>query len=257
LNSAARDAPHVLGARRAAWIFLVFVAVQLAIGFLVAFFAAVIYGALRWSAQHNAGAEAARLATIPAAILGMVIAACVVAFMAGPGRAGETRREAFAAIGWRVAPAPQLARGALAGGLLAISFLTLTALFFPPPGPETWGPMMRALSSGGVPFYLWSFLALAIAPVAEEFVFRGVLFDGFSQSWGAFPAAIAVTALFLSTHLSEAWSYPPALVSIATLGILTLVARVRTHSLMPGMALHFTYNLGIVLATFAQGRALS
>jgi hypothetical protein len=62
---------------------------------------------------------------------------------------------------------------------------------------------------------------------------------------------VATTVLFAALHGSEIGSYLPGWVVISALGALTLRARVVTGSLVPAIALHTGYNLGLVLVAYA------
>lgn len=88
----------------------------------------------------------------------------------------------------------------------------------------------------------------AIAPMAEEFFFRGFLFGTLrnipvrvaGRDGGPWVAAIITGLLFGGAHLGSA----PAvyLVPLAFLGFVLCIMRWRTHSLYPCMALHSANN---------------
>ena len=65
-------------------------------------------------------------------------------------------------------------------------------------------------------------------------------------------AAVVTTVAFTAFHATEIRGYWPAWIAIGFVGALTLRARVRSGSLVPGAVLHATYNLGLVLLTYAQ-----
>jgi membrane protease YdiL (CAAX protease family) len=90
-----------------------------------------------------------------------------------------------------------------------------------------------------------------VAPPVEEFVFRGVLFAGFRRSWKTGAAGALVTLLFIAAHFTEVAGYGPAVIAVALVGAATLVARIATDSLAPAIALHASYNLGLVVALYA------
>jgi membrane protease YdiL (CAAX protease family) len=109
---------------------------------------------------------------------------------------------------------------------------------------------VEAVNSGGWPRHLWAVLALLVAPPVEEFLFRGVLFAGFVRSWSMASSGALVTLLFPAAHATEARGYAPAIVSIAAVGTLTLLARIHTDSLAPGVALHAAYNLVLAASLY-------
>ena len=131
---------------------------------------------------------------------------------------------------------------AIVGLALGAFFVGVVVHLFPLPPEVRSGPVTQAATEGGWKLYVWVVLAIFIGPPIEEFVFRGVLWTGFSRSWGTIPAAIVVTALFVAMHLLESGRYPPALVAIATTGVACLVARAATGSLAAPIALHMAYN---------------
>ncbi len=154
-------------------------------------------------------------------------------------------------LGWTRCTCSSFTLGMLAGGVLGLIYL-LVALFLVPPDPTTsLGPLTQIANRPGIPRLAWMFLALVVAPPLEEFLFRGVLFAGFSRSFGLTAASILVTALFTLLHLPETIHYWPAAVAITLVGLFALILRIRAQSLGPAVALHFAYNLVIVLAVFA------
>jgi membrane protease YdiL (CAAX protease family) len=83
-------------------------------------------------------------------------------------------------------------------------------------------------------------LALIAAPVFEEFIFRGLIFNGLQRSFGLWPAALASAALFACLH-------PPiAMLPVFGLGIATALSYARTSSLLAPMLAHATYNSCVI-----------
>jgi membrane protease YdiL (CAAX protease family) len=90
------------------------------------------------------------------------------------------------------------------------------------------------------------------SPPVEEFVFREMLFAGFSRSWGVWAASILVTVLFVSIHLPETVHYIPAVLVQVLFSFAALVARITTRSLLPSVVLHAAYNLGVVTILYVS-----
>jgi membrane protease YdiL (CAAX protease family) len=245
--------PPPFGAKRGLRILMVFLGVQILV--------AVVIGV--WAAMHNLrkggpaspdGIKIDPLVTLGAAFGGTLLAGLAVlrsvrrAF-ALPG--GDAVR---AAVGWRTAPRRDCFRAAFAGLGLVVAFVVMGAML--PVRPTDLGPLARAASAGGGARFFWAALAIGVAPPVEELVFRGALYAGLARSWGPSWAALATTAIFVALHATEVGAYWPAWMAIATLGALALRARLVTGSLLPAIALHATYNLGLVLMVYAQaGRA--
>ncbi|HET7812596.1 MAG TPA: type II CAAX endopeptidase family protein [Steroidobacteraceae bacterium] len=83
-------------------------------------------------------------------------------------------------------------------------------------------------------------LALIAAPVFEEFIFRGLIFNGMQRSFGLWPATLASAALFACLH-------PPiAMLPVFGLGIATALSYARTGSLLAPMLAHATYNSCVI-----------
>jgi len=78
---------------------------------------------------------------------------------------------------------------------------------------------------------------IGIAPVAEEFFFRGFLFQSLRRSWGVWIAAPASGVIFGALHFA-----PDKLVPLAILGTALAVVFHRTRSLYPCIMLHALNN---------------
>jgi membrane protease YdiL (CAAX protease family) len=79
-----------------------------------------------------------------------------------------------------------------------------------------------------------------LAPVCEEFLFRGFIFGALRNWRGPWPAAILTGVLFGGVHAGSA---PAAdLVPLAVLGVVLCVLYERTGSLYPCIGLHALNN---------------
>jgi membrane protease YdiL (CAAX protease family) len=227
----------VLGAKRAFGVLLGFVAVQLATGALLGFF-----GGLWYVLTHGSGTLA-----------GHVIGALVAFRIARRTLAGPIASGALVSIGWARASSRDLLRASVAGVGLGLVYVFVLVPAFPPfPGGEL-GPLASAAIAGGWARHVWAVLAVVVAPPVEEFVFRGVLLTGFRRSWGLAPAGAFVSVLFVAVHFSEIAYAGPAIVGVALVTGATLIARLAGRSLAPAIALHASYNLALVVATYASG----
>lgn len=84
-----------------------------------------------------------------------------------------------------------------------------------------------------------------IAPICEEFFFRGLIFGVLRswlapRAWGPWVAAVATGILFGGAHGGAAAA--KYLLPLAFLGFILCILRWRTGSLYPGMALHSINN---------------
>jgi|RhiMetdeSRZDD1v2_1073273.scaffolds.fasta_scaffold67147_3 CAAX protease family protein len=78
---------------------------------------------------------------------------------------------------------------------------------------------------------------IGIAPLAEEFFFRGFLFQALRKSWGVWIAAPASGLIFGALHFA-----PDKLVPLAILGTALAFVFHRTRSLWPCIMLHALNN---------------
>ena len=83
-------------------------------------------------------------------------------------------------------------------------------------------------------------LAIAAAPLFEEFIFRGLIFGGLRRSLGLLTSAVASAAIFAIVH-------PPAsVIPVFGLGLITALVYERTRLLIAPMSAHAVYNALIV-----------
>lgn len=108
--------------------------------------------------------------------------------------------------------------------------------------PEQEHDMARILRSSRYVVFIVAFVATFTAPVAEEIVYRGVLYSAFQRTFGVAAAFVLVTLLFVVVHVPQ--YYP----SFSTIGLLTLLSviltwiRMRAGNLLPCIILHTLFN---------------
>jgi len=154
-------------------------------------------------------------------------------------------------LGVRPASRRQVALAFLAGVTVSALFVALSRWVVPYDPSTPLGPVAAAAAAGGVSRFVWTLLALVVAPFLEEFFFRGLLLKGFSASWGSVAGGVSVTVLFVALHLFETFRYWPAIVAITALAITALAARILGRGLVPAMAVHLGYNVVIVLTAYS------
>ena len=230
--------PAALGVKRALQIFAAFLGSQLAVAVVAGLFAA--------SRSPPVDPRLALGAALAGTVLGGLVALRMVRLtFARPG--GDDARLAMA---WSTVPARLSAWAALQGFALFAVFAVIGGLL---PGlPRELGPLARAPQAGTFARGAWTVLVLVLAPPIEELMFRGVLYGGFARRWRPRVAGVVTTALFVALHATELGTFLPAWLVIAALGALTLRARLVTGSLVPAIALHASYNLGLVLLVYLR-----
>ena len=148
-------------------------------------------------------------------------------------RKGPTLREYFALrpvaratmLQWLLYTA---ALGALLDGLSYLS------------GQATVPDWVAAVYRSAVFLPLLLFAFLVVAPVLEELVFRGFLFEGLRHSpLGDAGAIVLASVGWASLHVQYSWFY---IGQVFVLGLLLGTARVLTRSLVPPMAMHALFS---------------
>lgn len=83
--------------------------------------------------------------------------------------------------------------------------------------------------------------ACLLAPFAEEFLYRGVLFRSFWNRLGVLPAALISSAIFAALHFYDGYG----LASVAVFGLSCALLYAATGSLGAAIVLHMLYNTAI------------
>ncbi len=154
-----------------------------------------------------------------------------------------------------------LARGARIGGLLAAAFAVLGVAAGLIAARVEGGLWLRAfIDRLDMPLLddPWGLLLALVgfvfaAPLAEELVFRGILYRALRGHLGVWPAAIAQAGLFAACHLDTGLDAP--LIAIPYLwGIAAAILCERTGSLGAAVLLHSLGNAaGLVAVAIVMG----
>jgi len=79
-------------------------------------------------------------------------------------------------------------------------------------------------------------MAVAFAPFAEEYLFRGLLYRALDREWGGWKAVVGSAAFFCFYHPPLAWPL------VFSLGAINAIMFKKTRRLAPAVVLHMTYN---------------
>ncbi len=91
-------------------------------------------------------------------------------------------------------------------------------------------------------FKAWyGFMAIAFAPFAEEYLFRGLLFRALDREWGGWRAVLGSAAFFAIYHPPLAW------LPVGLLGAANCILFKKTGRLAPAVVLHMVYNTVVTL----------
>ncbi len=96
-------------------------------------------------------------------------------------------------------------------------------------------------SARGLTASIWiPVLAIAAAPIFEEFIFRGLIFGGLRRSLPAWQAILASAAVFAIVHP------PSSMIPVFGLGVCAALAFDRTKMLLAPMIAHAIYNAAVL-----------
>jgi membrane protease YdiL (CAAX protease family) len=236
--------PVPLRARRALWILAVFFLMQIVVGLFVGFFVAI------QSTTYGGARTAASVSVVPAAIAGLILGG-LLAFRMSKRTFPHSPHELYQTIGWSRASRFQILSSALVGLALSGLYLFVAFQMFPPKAQQSWNVFGDAIVAGGWLRHGWALLALVLAPLVEEFLFRGVVFAGLARSWPVSVAGLVTTILFVLGHGVSLQPYWPSILAITSLAVVALGARIVTKSLAPCISMHAAYNLGMVVCVYA------
>ena len=126
-------------------------------------------------------------------------------------------------------------------GLVAHGYGILVGRFFPDFATElgrTAGYLLRHPTE-----HAWfGLLALVVAPLAEEYFFRGLLFRALYKEWGGAKAVLGSGLFFAIYHPPSSW------LPVAFLGILNALLFRHAGRLWPCVVAHLAYNACVTLS---------
>jgi membrane protease YdiL (CAAX protease family) len=140
-------------------------------------------------------------------------------------------------LGWKRPRGKEVVRYLLGGAGLAAA--VNLALWVQPDMQEF--PLERLFNSRTACYAIGGF-AIAIAPVVEEVVFRGLLFAILERVAGVRLAVLSTAILFAGLHIPEYWHAWNHMLMILLVGMVFSLARGLTGSLTPSIILHMGYN---------------
>jgi membrane protease YdiL (CAAX protease family) len=153
------------------------------------------------------------------------------------GIAGRPRPEQFGLRPTRLWPAV----GWIAVGFAAFYAFTLVWVAILGVSPDDSKlPDELGVKDSTVALLAVAFLVAVVAPVAEEFFFRGFFFGALRNWKGPLPAAVLTGLVFGAIHVGSAEA--AFLLPLAFFGFVLCLLRERTGSLYPGVALHCMNN---------------
>ena len=121
--------------------------------------------------------------------------------------------------------------------------------------------LLQDALSGGTALLLVIVIAVVVAPITEEVIFRGVLFRSLADRFGAATGVVASATIFAVIHIEVLRSQPVALVGLFVIGAVLAEAYRRTGNLFVPMLGHAVFNatslgLAVLLDRVARTTAL-
>ena len=195
-----------------------------------------------------------------AVILQAILDAMILAYMLGLMR-WRYDRPPWRALGWEPLPEGKLGRGSMVMGLIfggiLLSFVVAGASQLFPPKTEL--PVEQIMHDHRAAI-LFMLMAVLVAPVVEETLFRGFLYPVAARSFGV-PAGIVITGtLFGLMHASQLSGGPWLVVLIIFVGCVFTWIRAKTNTVLASFIVHTAYNgiqvVGLLVATHGLTKAI-
>jgi len=154
----------------------------------------------------------------------------------------------FSSLGWkRTVPNRTLIYFGLTGLLLSPAISLIASLLHT---PEVKMDALDQLQKYPVILAIFGIIAVTIAPLFEELLFRGFLQPLFSKTFGVI-AGILITAILFgllhSFQYKNVWQYVAA---VSFVGVVLGAVRYRTGSIIPSMVMHGCYNAVAAVGIF-------
>ena len=92
---------------------------------------------------------------------------------------------------------------------------------------------------------IFLFLAICVAPLVEEIVFRGYFFHIIKEWVGAKKAIYSIALIFAFLHVGQYWGDWLAITMVTTLGFTLTILRAWTGTTVASVITHYVYNAGV------------
>ena len=152
-------------------------------------------------------------------------------------------------IGWRrletgATPRGLAYLGLLGGGLLFSLVIQLTSSVF---APKTKLPIENFFQDRRSAILLM-LMAVVVAPVIEETIFRGYLYPVVARSFGVKGGILVTGTIFGLLHAAQLWGGWGQIGLLILVGIVFTAVRAATRTVVASYLLHVSYNSFIFLA---------
>ncbi len=126
-------------------------------------------------------------------------------------------------------------------GLVAWAYSAALIALFPGAATE-FNKTAAYLLANPAEHWWFAVLVMIAAPLAEEYLFRGLLFRALDREWGGWKAVLGSAMFFAIYHAPDVW------LPVASLGVLNALLFRRSRSLWPCVLAHLAYNGCITLS---------
>lgn len=156
-------------------------------------------------------------------------------------------------IGWRPFDSGKMPRrlvslGLILGGFSLSMAVQLAARFV---GTKAKLPI-ESVFQDSRSILLLGIMALTIAPVVEETIFRGYLYPVLARSFGVGIGVVVTGILFGLLHAQQLWGGWVQIGLLMVVGVIFTLARAVSRTVLASYLLHVSYNLLPSLVTFVE-----
>lgn len=157
-------------------------------------------------------------------------------------------------IGWRKLETGRMSQvvvygGLILSGLLLSIIVSLGSTLFPPKKDLP----IESLFQDRHTTLLFMLIAVLLAPVVEETIFRGYIYPVIGRSFGKIWGILATGALFGLLHAEQLWGGWGQIALLIFVGIVLTFARAFSRTVLAGFVIHTSYNsvqvIGLLIAT--------
>ena len=99
-------------------------------------------------------------------------------------------------------------------------------------------------------FAIFLAMAILVAPLIEEIIFRGYFFHVIHRAKGERSAIYVISLVFAFLHVGQYWGDWPAIVMVMLLGFALAILRARTGTTLASIIAHYAYNAGVTIIPF-------
>lgn len=157
-------------------------------------------------------------------------------------------------IGWRKIETGRFPQAAVYSGLVLAGFflsviVSLGSALFPPKKDLP----IESLFQDPHTTLLFMLIAVLLAPLVEETIFRGYIYPVIGRSFGKVWAILATGLLFGLLHAEQLWGGWGQIALLVFVGIVLTFARAVSRTVVAGFVIHTSYNsvqvIGLLIAT--------